>query len=83
MPSDPGLLGLLGLLLGLDKLGVVDVAILVLVISGQDRVDHVDQLVVHKDLGLGDGVAAVGIMVGLVFDGKEGSSSRSRSESTQ
>lgn len=54
-------------LLSLHKLGVVDEAILVPVIGGQDRVNHVDELVIPEDLGLRDGLATARVVVGLVW----------------
>ena len=62
--SDRGLwLGCLSGLLGLHKLGVVDVAVPVFVVAAEDGVDHVDELLVLEDLGLGHLLAAVVIVV--------------------
>ena len=70
--SDGGLrLGRLRGLLGLHKLGVVDVSVPVLVVAGEDGVDHVDELLVLEDLGLRHLLPAVVIVVRLVCERKE------------
>ena len=53
-------------LLGSDELGIVDEAVAILVVGVHDRVDHVAQLVVLEDLGLGNGLPGLGVVVGLV-----------------
>ena len=69
--SDRGLLlGCLCGLLGLHELGVVDVAVPVLVVAVEDRVDHVDELLVLEDLGLRHLLPAVVIVVRTVCMGK-------------
>jgi len=50
-------------LLGGDKLRIVDEAVLVLVVGLQDRVDHVLQLFVLEDLGLGHRFPGFVVMV--------------------
>ncbi len=53
-------------LLGLDELGIVDVAVLVLVVGRQDRVDHVHELVVLEDLLLGERLATVFVVIRVI-----------------
>ena len=53
-------------LLGSNELGIVDEAVAILVVGVHDRVDHVAQLVVLEDLGLGNGRPGLGVVVGLV-----------------
>ena len=62
-----GALARLGLLLGLDKFGVVDVTVLVLVVAGKDGVNHVDELIILENFGFGNGLPGIGIVIGLVF----------------
>ena len=64
-----GVLGLgFGLisLLSLNKLWVVNVAVFVFVIRCQNRVDHVDQLVVLKDLGFRNLLTTIRIVIGFI-----------------
>lgn len=54
-------------LLSLHKLRIIDVSVPVLVVRIEDGVNHVDQLVVLEDLGLGNGLTALGVVIGLVW----------------
>ncbi len=58
-------------LLRLDEFWVVDESVVVLVVRRQDGVDHVDQLLVLKDLGFRDGLSAAGVVVRLVWKRKK------------
>jgi len=55
-----------GCLLGSHKLRIVDESVFVTVVSVEDRVDHVDQLVIFKDLGLRNRLARLVVVVRLV-----------------
>lgn len=63
--GSPAPLGGLGL--RQTELHVVDHPVLVLVVVLEDRVDHLDQLVVLEDLRLGDRVPRSRVVVALVY----------------
>ena len=53
-------------LLRLHKLRIVDEPVSVLVVRRQNGVDHVHKLVVREDLGFGDGLTTVVVVVSLI-----------------
>ena len=52
-------------MLRLDKLGVVDKTVLVLVVLIEDRVDHGEKLGVSEDLWIWHG-SRLGVVIGLI-----------------